>query len=164
MPNEQINLGKEIMGWQVQEYEKHERSAGWYIVAGTVAIALLIYCFFTANFLFAVIIIVTALVVILHDGRHPEMVKFAITDEGIVIGRKFYDYDDVKDFAIIYKPRLEVKRLYFEFKSALKHRLSVPLENINPLVVRENLLKYLKEDLERTDQPLSEGLAKIFKL
>jgi hypothetical protein len=164
MPNEQINLGEEIMVWTVPEYEKHERSSAWYIVAGVMAIALLIYCFFTANFLFAVIIIVTALVVILHDGRHPEMVKFGITTEGIVIGRKFYDYDEIQDFSIIYKPRLEVKRLYFEFKNALKHRLSIYLGDINPLIVRENLLKYLKEDLERTDQPLSEGLARIFKL
>lgn len=164
MPNEQINYGKEVMGWPVPEYEKHERSTGWYVIAGVVAIALLIYCFFTANFLFAVIIIVSALVIILHHGREPERVKFSITDEGIVIGRKFYDYDEIKDFAIVYKPRIDVKRLYFEFKNALKHRLSIPLENMNPLAVREILLKYLKEDLERTDQPLSEGLAKLFKL
>jgi hypothetical protein len=164
MPENQINYGKEIMGWLVPEYEKHERSGGWYVIAGAVAIALLIYCFFTANFLFAVIIIVTALVIILHHGREPERVKFSLTDEGIAIGRKFYDYDEIKDFAIVYKPRIEVKRLYFEFKNALRHRLSVPLENMNPLMVRETLLKYLKEDLERADQPLSEGLAKLFKL
>ena len=164
MPQGEINLGKEIMSWPVLEYEKHERSRGWYVIASIVAIALLIYCFFTANFLFVVIIIVAALVIILHHGREPERVKFSITDEGIVIGRKFYDYDEIKDFAIVYKPRIEVKRLYFEFKNALRHRLSIPLENMNPLTVRETLLKYLKEDLERTDQPLSEGLAKLFKL
>ena len=164
MPENQINYGKEIMSWLVPEHEKHERSTSWYVIAGIVAIALLIYCFFTANFLFAVIIIVAALVIILHHGREPERVKFGITDEGIVIGRKFYDYDEIKDFAIVYKPRIEVKRLYFEFKNALRHRLSIPLENMNPLTVRETLLKYLKEDLERTDQPLSEGLAKLFKL
>lgn len=164
MPEKQTNYGKEIIVWLVPEYERHERTTGWYLIASIAAIALLIYCFFTANFLFAVIIIVTALVIILHHGREPERVKFGLTDEGIVIGKKFYDYDEIKDFAIVYKPRIEVKRLYFEFKNALRHRLSIPLENMNPLKIRETLLKYLKEDLERTDQPLSEGLAKLFKL
>jgi hypothetical protein len=167
MPKKQeetIDYGDKIIGWQVPEYEKHERSRAWYIFASIIAILLLIYSFWTANFLFAVIIIVASLVVILHDSREPDMVNFSITDEGIVIGRKFYDYDEIKDFSIVYKPRRGIKNLYFEFKSALRHRLSIPLQDMNPLLIRENLLKYLEEDLERTDQPTSEGLAKMFKL
>jgi len=164
MPNEQTNYGKEIIGWEVPEFEKHIRTKKWYIAAGVIAILLLVYSFFSNNFLFAVIVIIFALVTILHDGQEPDKVKFAITDEGVIIGKKFYDYDEIKDFAIVYKPRLNVQKIYFEFKNALKHRLSISLENINPIAVRENLLKYLHEDLERTDQPASEGLAKLFKL
>ena len=168
MPQKQeeqtIDYGDEIIGWEVPEYDKHERTKAWYITASIIAVLLLLYSFWTANFLFAVIIIITSLVIILHDGREPDMVRFSITDEGVVIGRKFYDFDEIKDFAIVYKPKQGVKNLYFEFKNALKHRLSIPLQDMNPLPIRENLLKYLKEDLERTDQPTSEGLAKILKL
>ena len=166
MPKEQatIDYGDEIISWQVPEYDRHERTKLWYIIAIIITLLLLLFSLFTANFLFAVIIIVAALVVILHDGREPEKVKVSLTDEGIVVGRKFYDYDEIKNFSIVYKPRQEIKNLYFEFKSAIKHRLSIPLENMNPLSIRENLLKYLEEDLDRTDQPLSEGLAKLFKL
>ncbi len=162
--NEQIDYGEEIIGWEVPEYDSHERSRAWYILAGLVALCLLAYSFWVSNFLFAVIIIMAGLVIIIHDGRRPDLVRFSITGEGIVIGRKFYDYDEIRDFAVVYKPKQGVKNLYFEFKSPIKHRLSVPLLDKNPLLIRENLLKYLKEDLERTDQPLSEGLAKLFKL
>ncbi len=161
---QQINYGDEIIGWSVPEYEKYERTETWYIAAAIIAVLLLSYSFWTANFLFAVIIIIVGMVIILHDGREPAMVRFSITDEGVIIGRKFYDFDEIKDFSVVYKPKRGVKNLYFEFKNAIKHRLSIPLQDMNPLPIRENLLKYLKEDLERTDQPASEGIARMLKL
>ncbi len=166
MPEQQtqIDQGDEIMSWQVPEYEKHERNKSWYILAGVIGLLFLIYAVYTKNFLFAVIIIVVALIMILHDSREPDLIKVSITDEGVIVGRKFYDYDEIKNFSIVYKPKQEVKNLYFEFKNVLRQRLSIPLQDMNPLSIRENLLKYLPEDLDRTDQPLSEGLAKMFKL
>jgi hypothetical protein len=148
----------------VPEYDKHERNRNWYIISAIVGLIFLIYSFFSGNFLFAAIIIIGAWVVIIHDGQEPMMVNFVITDEGLIVGRKFFDYDVLKDFSIVYKPNQNLKNLYFEFKNVVKPRLSIPLGNINPLPIRENLLKYLPEDLERIDQPLSEALAKMFKL
>jgi len=159
-----IDYGEKIIGWKIPEYDKHDRSKGWYIIVSIVSLLLLLYAFFSGNFLFAVIIVVVALVIILHDGQEPAMLDFSITDEGIMVGRKFYDYDEIKNFAIVYKPRQEVKNIYFEFKSIAKPRLSIPLASMNPLPIRKDLLKYLPEDLERLDQPLSEALAKLFKL
>ena len=56
------------------------------------------------------------------------------------------------------------KQLYFEYKSGLKPRLSIPLRRMDVLVVRNFLIKYLDEDLDRTDPPLSEQLTKVMKL
>ncbi len=159
-----INFGRELEKWKVPEYEKHDRSRRWYITAIIVFLLFLLYAFVTADFLFAVILIVSGLIMVLHDGKDPEMVNFIITTEGVIIGRKFYDYDEIKNFSIVYKPSFGVKKLYFEFKNALTPRLTVPLLDMNPLPIRENLLKYIPEDLERTNEPLSEALAKLFKL
>ena len=172
---EKIDYGQELFSWSVPEYEKHERTKGWYTIAIIITLVLLIISSFSIslspfklsfspNFLFYVIVIITALIIILRHGEEPENVKFVITDEGLIIGRKFYDYDGIENFAIVYKPRLDAKKLYFEFNNAIKHRLSIPLENMNPLPIREALLDYLEEDLERTDIPLSEALARLFKL
>ncbi len=159
-----INYGEKIISWSIPEYDKHERQRNWYIVSAVVGLIFLIYSFFSGNFLFAAIIIIGAFVVIIHDGQEPMAIDFVITDEGLIVGRKFYDYDIIKDFSIVYKPRENIKNLYFEFKNVVRPRLSVPLKSMNPLPIRDNLLKYLPEDLERTDQPLSEALAKMFKL
>lgn len=158
------DYGKKITGWKVPEFDKHKREQGWYILASIAAILLIVYAFLSGNFLFAAIIVIGALIIILHDGQEPLMVNFVITDEGLIVGKRFYDYDAIKNFSIVYKPKDNIKNLYFEFKNVIKPRLSIPLKNLNPLPIRENLLKYLAEDLERTDQPLSEALAKMFKL
>lgn len=150
--------------WEIEEYTRHERTKQWYAIAISVALFLMLFSFLTGNFLFAVIIVITALVVILHDGSAPARVRVLLTSEGVSVGRKFYDYDEINDFTVIYKPQHGVKNIYFEFKSVLRHRLSVPLLMQDPLQIREFLLQYLEEDLDRTDQPLSEALAKIFKL
>jgi len=152
------------INWQIPEYEKHERGKRWYIFSTIASLLLLLYSFLSGNFLFAVIIIVVAIVIILHDGQEPQQIRVNLTDEGVEVGRKFYDYDEFKDFSVVYKPRQGVKNLYFEFKSSIRPRLSIPLQKMDPLKIREYLLKYLSEDLERIDQPLSEGLAKLFKL
>lgn len=166
MPDEtnDIDQGDDIIAWDAPEYHKPLRGKNWYIGAIVTAILLLLFSFFTGNFLFAVIIIVATLIIILHDGHEPVSVDINLTTEGVAVGRKFYDYDELKNFAIVYKPNLGVKNLYFEFKNALRPRLSLPLDNMNPLPIRKILLKYLPEDLERTDQPLSEALAKFFRL
>lgn len=154
----------EIISWDIPEYEKHDRSKLWYLLFALIGLGILAYAVTTANFLFAIIVIIAGFVLIMNDARHPQNVSIALTTEGIFVGRKFYDYDEIKDFSIVYKPAENVKRLYFEFKSKTRHRLSIQLADVNPLFVRDNLLSYLTENIERTDETASETLAKVLKL
>ena len=150
--------------WKVPEYDKLNKGKGWYVFYSIIAFLLILYSFLSGNFLFAVIIIIAAIVIVLRDGQEPNFVKISLTEEGVIVGRKFYDYDEFKNFSIVYKPKQEIKNLYFEFNNSLKPRLSIPLKKMNPLLIRKNLLRYLPEDLDRTDRPLSEELGKLLKL
>ncbi|OGF28431.1 hypothetical protein A2331_03225 [Candidatus Falkowbacteria bacterium RIFOXYB2_FULL_34_18] len=157
-------LGKTLFEWEIDELKIRERTKRWYIVAISFALLMLLFSFMTANFLFAVIIIITSLIIVLTDGKSGEKININITSIGVGVGKGFYEYDELKDFSIVYKPHLNVKNLYFEFKNVLRPRLSISLENMDPLTIRESLLKYLPEDLERTNRPLSEELASLFRL
>jgi hypothetical protein len=159
-----IPLSQSLVNWNVHEYVKHQRNKSWYVLAVIAGLLLLLYAILTKNFLFAIIIIIVAFIIVLHDKNEPDLIKINITDEGVIVGKKFFDYDEIKNFAVVYKPKQEVKNVYFEFKAALRQRLSIPLENTNPIQLREILLKYLPEDLDRTDLSLSESLSKIFKI
>jgi len=49
------------ISWKIPEYREHERSKKWYIIAIAIMALLLLYAIFTANFLFAVILIVVGI-------------------------------------------------------------------------------------------------------
>lgn len=166
MYNNTENFGEDyiIAEFEVPEFIKHDRSRNWYIIAAVAALALLVYAYFTKNFLFAMIIIIGTLIMILRDGQDPSMIGVQINSDGVIVGNRFYDFDELKDFSIVYKPREDNKNLYFEFKNPIKPRLSFPLGDLNPLEMREELIKYLPEDYERENIPLSEGLTKKLKI
>ncbi len=157
-------FGLEIIRWEIPEYHKHDRGHWWYLLYAIIGIGLVVQALIYANFLFALIIVIGSLAVIVSDARHPQHIPVIITTEGVLVGSSFYDYDSIKHFAVIYKPNDSIKRIYFIFKSTIRHRLSVALADTNPLVVREQLIKYIPEDLERTDEPLSEFLGRLLKL
>ncbi|MFA6304472.1 MAG: hypothetical protein WCV73_01400 [Patescibacteria group bacterium] len=155
--------GKVLLNWSFAEYLKPERGKAWYFWFFVVIILLLIYSLVTVNFLFAVIVIIGSIIVLMRTKHEPNEVSFFITQNGIQVDDDFYPFDLIKDFYIIYKPP-QIKNLYFEFKSLLKPRIIIPLEDQNPLKVRDLLKQYLDENLEKEEEPASEAFRKLFKL
>ena len=170
------NTNEKYLRWEVPEYKIPERGRAWYIIAGTFLFLCVFFSFFTitdwhleflgynSNFLFAVILIVSASIMYINEQRPPMMVNFELGPDGVKVGSKFYDYDEIKNFCVFYKPKLSIKSLYFEFKNSTRMRLSVPLKRMDALTVRNFLVRYLNEDLERENEPLSEQLTKLLKL
>jgi hypothetical protein len=162
--------------WPVPEYHVPERNRNWYIAAGAFIFLCLFFSFFTisnwhivflnykSNFLFAMIIIISAVIMYLNENQPPRMIDVELGPEGVKIGSRFYDYDVLKNFSVLYKPRESLKSLYFEFKRSAHPRISIPLRRLDALTVRNFLIRYLDEDLERENQPLSEQLTKLLKL
>ena len=169
---------KNQVTWEVPEFRKPERGKNWYIIVSILAFLMIFFSFFSLNlrplklaflgannnFLFALIIIMFVVITILIESREPKMIKVMLDGDGIKLGEKFYDYDDIKNFCVLYRPKDSIKNLYFEFKNSARFRLSLPLRSLDPLGVRNFLVRYLEEDLERTHPPLSEQLTKILKL
>ena len=160
--------GKRLMSWGIPEIDHYERSRRWYIVAGVIAVALVVFALFIgdggrANPLFALIIILGAVIVFARHMIGVEMVDFAIHEDGIALGRQFFPYREMTNFYIIYQPPT-VKRLYIMFRSVSQPRISVPLNDVNPVKVREALLDYLDEDLEKEQEALTDSLSRTLKL
>ena len=164
MANIQEDFGQDLMSWQISEVPSYQRGPWWFLLAGLIALGLAIYGFYTSNYLFVFIIILFVVIAIVNHFRTPELVEVVITTEGILVDTAFYDYDIIKNFSVIYKPRDQVKALYLEFTNFLRPRLTVPLNDVNPVQVRENLLKFLIENLERTDEPNTDYLSKKLKI
>lgn len=162
--------------WQVPEYRVPERSKHWYLAATAIISLMLFFCFFairgwsivflgpSSNYLFALFIIITVIIMIINDSRAPLMVNVELGPEGLKLGSRFYDYDKINNFVVLYKPKQSLKSLYFEFNNTVHPRISVPLRHLDALTVRNFLIRYLDENKERTEMPLSERLTKLLKL
>ncbi|MBU2228918.1 hypothetical protein KJ810_00765 [Patescibacteria group bacterium] len=157
------NVGKTILQWKFPEYEEHVRGFVWYIVTGIISISLLIYAIIVSNFLFAIIIVIVDLIILIQINRKPDRIDFKITDEGVVIGTSFTPYKNISNFWIVYNPP-KVKTLYINYKATIRPDITIPLENKNPLRVREVLLQYIEEDLEKEEESNSEQIRKFLKL
>jgi hypothetical protein len=152
------------LSWDVPEYEQHVRDRKWYIIAALIGLALIAYAIFTHNYLFALIIVIIAFIIISRDNQAPMKVRFTIEDGGIRLGQKFYEYDKFKNFSVVFRPQDDIRNLYINFNNSVRPHLSIPLKGNDPMLVRSQLLRYMKEDLSRNDAPLSEGLGKMLKL
>jgi len=147
---------------EVPEFTKYERSLLWYVIAIIIGVALLIYSIITSNFLFAVILVLITVIIIIMSFNQPRMLKTVIDPTGIRIGGKKYEYSKFKSFSVIYQPP-EINTLYLEFNMPLRDRISIQLGDTDPNEVREYLLNYLEEDLERDDESLSDITSRIAK-
>lgn len=155
--------GKILMSWSFSEDDHYERSWMWYVGILLVGLLFLVYAIMVNNFLFALIILISVIIIFTYSVKEPTEVNITITDNGIAIGKKFFSYEQLKNFWIVYNPP-QVKKLFFNPKSRIMPELTVSLGDENPLKVREMLLKYLEEDLDREEEPLSEEVARWFKI
>lgn len=155
--------GKILALWEFPEFIKHERSKVWYISFTVVFLAMLAYSYMTDNLLFAIILVIFAVLYLTSAKDEPKTMETALTEDGIFIGPKFIPYEDIQNFYIIYYPP-EIKNLYLEPKNMLKPRIVIPLERQHPVHIREILLEYLEEDVAKEEIPASESISKILKL
>jgi hypothetical protein len=162
-PKNEEKYGQIFFAWKIPEYTQHQRSSQWYMVMIALALILIVYSIFTQNFLFALIIILIVFIIFLREYIVPRDLKFLITEDGIVLGERLYPYREIKSFYFVYDPPA-VKKIYFTLKKGINPIFSVPLNDLNPLALRERLLIYLDEDLEQENQTLDDQLETILKL
>lgn len=156
-------FGDILVNWEVDEYAQHERSKLWYILAATIGIGLIIYAVATSNFMFAVIILMSAVIMLITSFNKPDKIPIVITSNGVVVGDVYYDYQSIRDFSIVYDPP-DVKLLYLDFFAMTHPMLSISLEDVDPNVVRECLLPFCLENLKRNEESLTDLMRRLYKL
>ena len=157
------DYGNILALWEFPEFIKHQRGTLWYLAFAIIFVALLVYSYFSDNLLFAIILVIFAVLYLSSVKNEPHTVETALTEEGIFIGNKFIPYEDFQNFYIIYYPP-KIKNLYFQPKGFIRQRMAIPLENQNPVRIREILVQYLNEDIRKEEIPTSEGISRILKL
>jgi hypothetical protein len=156
-------FGAEYLAWEVWDKPNYQRGPLWYAAMVLIGMLLLLYAVFSANFLFALIILMFGLILYLTTKTPPARIRAAITDDGILLGRMLYPYRDIGSFWMVYDPPA-VKSLYLDFRNALQSQVVIDLEDSNPNMVRERLARFVREDVNRVDEPLSDMVGRFLKI
>ena len=156
-------VSEAIFSWQHPDYVLYHKDKRWYIFSIIIVILAVALAIWQKDYTFAVFLVMFYLVVLLYENRPSEMVDFVITPLGLKSGQRFYYWRQIDHFYIVYQAA-GIKNLYVEFKNLLNGRLVIPLDGQNAIAVRDYLLQFLKEDLEREAEPLSEQLRRFLRL
>lgn len=157
-----VDYGTPMIAWRAPEFKEHERGQLWIFAMSVLAIGLIIYGILTDSIAFSVVIILVAGVFFLTHNHKPQIVEVIITDLGIKFGERFYSFEDVKVFWIIFDPP-HVKTLNFRTSRGVVREVCIQLEDQNPSEIRAFLGAHLSEWKNRTET-LAEILIRILKL
>ena len=153
-----IKEKQKIFEWKAPEYEFREKSADWFWIVAIISSALITASIVFDNFLFAVIIFIAAFSLMLYGARKPKEIKISITEKGITIDDRFYDFSELKSFWI--EKTEEKTKLLLKTKS-LVSVIDVELREDEDKI-RDFLRARLKE--EEIEEPLSFTLARLIGL
>ncbi len=163
LQQEQQEKPNVLFEFSFPSYEKHRRGTRWYVVAIIVASAFIIYALITANFLFAVLVVIISFIIFLHDLREPTQHSCFLTEAGVCIDDDFHPYSSFEGFWMVFEPP-RIKNLYLDFNGILRSYISIPLGDADPVEVRRWMRRVVMENLEHNDEPFGEQIGRLFKI
>lgn len=130
--------------WQAHEHEHIERGSDWFWALGVVAACIALISIIFGNFLFAVLIIMGAVVLALLARTPPSLTEFEITDRGIRVGNTMHRFEEVLAFWVE-DHNVDPPILLVDTTKWLSPNLSIPLVGVDPSAVRAFLLEHAEE-------------------
>jgi hypothetical protein len=143
---------------------KQERSAGWYSIAGIVALSLIVWGFVEAIYALSLVVIIFVGVYLLIENNAPDSVEVTVDENGIGIGSDFYDYPKIENFAIVYddgKPVL--LRILLNIRGIRLIDVDLPEGAVNAADLRAFLSGYANES-KNTDLGTIERITRMIGL
>lgn len=89
------------VSWEASEYVHHQKGILWFLTLGIVSAVILGVALWFQAWSFAVLVVIMAVAVGVYALRKPRPVHYSLTDQGIKIGEKIYNYGDFRAFGVI---------------------------------------------------------------
>ena len=90
----------ETISWEAAEHYHSEKGSDWYWALGIIAVVAAVIAIIFSNILFAIVIILGAIVMTIVSLREPSIIPFAITPRGMRIDDRLYPYATLESFCI----------------------------------------------------------------
>lgn len=94
------NLG--AINWVASELASHEKSSGWFVKLTMLAVlAAAIMYLITRDIISTAVILLVGITLGMYAKLKPREMSYSISDEGIMVGNKHFDYADFRSFSVI---------------------------------------------------------------
>src|SRR3989338_3551599 len=93
-----------LMEWLTPEFMPYPRGATWFMIAGILVLSLISYAIFTGSATMAIVFILMGGAYVLTHNQDPKIIQVRITQLGIYVGDKYYPYNTINAFWIVFKP------------------------------------------------------------
>ena len=151
-----------IISWEAPEFIKYKKGWLWYIVFILLMILLSVGAYMYNSITFSIAVIGFLIAYLVFDKTPPKLVNVSISEIGIKVGDKVYQFGRIRAFWIIYNPPL-VRTLNIRVHNELLSDVEIQLNNISPAKIHKFLVKKIPE-LEGQSEGLFKNFIKIFKL
>ena len=149
--------------WEADGYVFEEKSGDWYWALGIIAVAAAIASILFGNVILALLIIVASGVLALTTMKRPQLHRFRITDEGVMIDENMYVYDHIISFSVLEyidperAPALSIRTHYL-----LAPHLLIPIVGPDPVDIYEFFANHIEEG--RHDESLVDRIIDFLRL
>lgn len=146
--------------WKFED--KKERSTLWYIIALSVVIGMIIWGFITKQYGMSFLFMLLAGIVFYVENNAEDEVSVQLTNLGLRIGEKFYDFSRISSFAFMYDADQSV---YLKLRVRQKGIpvIQVKVNNTITSELRPILAQYVEEN-PKEDLSFLDRLIHILKL
>ncbi len=133
------------ISWRAAEYDFVPKGTIWHGWVGVGVLVLVGIALWQQNFFFAIFILIAGAMVVVLGNKRPEVLDFAVDENGCHIGTAIlYPFDQLEDFSI-YSRQHRLDEFIVRRKSALNRVIHIPVDSETAQKVRMFLEDKLPE-------------------
>jgi hypothetical protein len=88
--------------WTASEYVEHEKSSGWFLLVGVIAVVIAALVFFVTRSIVTTVLLLAMFVIFgVAAKRKPRELHYRLDNKGLTIGQKMYHYDQFRSFSVV---------------------------------------------------------------
>lgn len=157
-----ISVGNTLYEFQTPQCNDYERGRVWFISMGILMVLAVLWGIFEESISIVLLAILLGGIYTLSHNKKSSIIDVEFTDVGMIWNKKFFQYQVIKTFWIIWNPG-SVQNLHIVFTSGIQREIIIPIEGQDIGKIRDVLGYYVPETEGKTER-FNDWLIRTFKL
>jgi len=153
---------KAVISWTAPEYVKFKKGTLWYIIFAVIFLGGAVLAYIYGSWTFSLVLLVFCVSYLVSDRKRPKNVKVILSEVGVKVGNRIYQYGRIRTFWVMYNPPF-TKTLNIRVHNEFLVDIEIQLGDQDPSEICGFLSRKLPE-LEGKSESLLRHFERLFKL